>query len=121
MSSLTSFRTKMFEAFRKRMYAYIGISLFVFFVFFCQLVNLTFIRGEEFRAKADEYKSASTYPDRYSYYWVTVVHGASDIVALFNFTHVNRRHALSPDGWAAMMNKRTFDVQSYDLHDRLAT
>jgi penicillin-binding protein 2 len=42
----------MFEAFRKRIFVYIAISLFVFLVFFGQLVNLSIIHGKEYQLKA---------------------------------------------------------------------
>jgi len=72
-------------------------------------------RQQRFSDDADGYKHAINFPDRYSYFFARVIHGASDIIALYEFMHINRRHALSPDGWALLQNRRLFDMQSYDI------
>jgi hypothetical protein len=36
-------------------------------------------------------------------------------LAVVKFMHVNRRHALSPDGWALMQSERIFKVRHMDL------
>lgn len=75
-------------------------------------------REAGYRAKADEYKTATEFPSRYSYYWARVISGPSDIIAKISFHHINRRHAFSPDGWALMQTKRLFGVDSIDLDMR---
>lgn len=77
-------------------------------------------RAAEFKARGDEYKTAADYPERYTYYWVSLIRSASTLVAKFSFHHINRRHALSPDGWALMVNKRLFDVDATDLRRTVA-
>jgi hypothetical protein len=72
-------------------------------------------RAKELRAVAKSYEKAETFPDRYSYYYPYIAQSASDIVLIANFQHINRRHALSPDGWALMQNKRLFHVSSVEL------
>lgn len=72
-------------------------------------------RGAALQAKADAYKDAATYPDRYSYYWPRVLHSASDTIVILTFHHVNRRHALSPDGWALMRTERLVHFNSLDV------
>ena len=64
-------------------------------------------RGKESRAVAERYKDAETYPNRYSSFYPTVLHDASNLVVILRFAHYNRRHALSPDGWALMTRDRT--------------
>jgi len=59
-------------------------------------------RGLKYRNESDANKTSETHPERYSYFWETVLSDASHIVAIFRFSHINRRHALSPDGWAML-------------------
>jgi len=72
-------------------------------------------RAIAYQVKGDEYKRADEYPDRYSYYWATLLSDASHMVPVLSIHHVNRRHGLSPDGWALMRTKLLFDVVSYEL------
>lgn len=62
------------------------------------------------RSLGDEYKHAEKYPDRYTYYFASVVSDASHLVFIITFHHINRRHALSPDGWGMMRTERVFYV-----------
>ncbi|MDA3899289.1 MAG: penicillin-binding protein 2 [Spirochaetes bacterium] len=48
----TSFRSQMVEAFRVRVFFYIGIVLFVFIVVIFQLINLQFVHGAEYVERA---------------------------------------------------------------------
>lgn len=73
-------------------------------------------RTKGLRAEAKKNDKAEVFPDRYSYYFGTVVSGASDLVLIAKFQHINRRHALSPDGWALMQSKRLFDFSSTEIH-----
>lgn len=61
------------------------------------------------------YKNSDTYPERYSYYWISVVGDPSYIVFIVSFHHINRRHAFSPDGWAMMRSERCFYVRHLDI------
>lgn len=75
-------------------------------------------RAADYRRDADKFRKAEDYPGRYSYFWPTVLHDASHIVAIFRFSHINRRHALSSDGWAMMQTEvpvialRSVEVQT---------
>lgn len=62
-------------------------------------------RAADYHKQSDEYKDAAEHPDRYSYYQPTVLHDASHIIVIFRHSHINRRHALSPDGWALMQTE----------------
>ena len=62
-------------------------------------------RGQSLSDQADKYRSAENYPTRYSYYWADVTQSASNIVVILRISHINRRHALSNDGWAMMTQK----------------
>jgi len=66
------------------------------------------------RSLGDEYKHAEKYPDRYTYYFASVVSDASHIVFIIKFHHINRRHAMSPDGWACMVSERIFCVDTQE-------
>lgn len=72
-------------------------------------------RADGYHDKAAQYKASDEYPARYSYYWPHLIWGATDIIARISFHHINRRHALSPDGWGLMVTKRLFDIQSLDI------
>ncbi len=72
-------------------------------------------RAREYRAKDVEYKTATDFPERYSYYYPHVLGDASHIVAVVSFSHINRRHPMSPDGWALLSTKRCFCVGWTDL------
>jgi len=50
--NLTSFRSRMIEAFRKRMFAYMVSSGAVFVILFLQLVNLMIIQGGDYQQKS---------------------------------------------------------------------
>lgn len=62
------------------------------------------------RERAESYKNAETFPDRYSSYYACVVGDANYLCFIIKFSHTNRRHALSPDGWALLETERTFTV-----------
>ena len=66
------------------------------------------------RAKAQEFDNSLDPPDRYSYFWTRVASSASDIVVIFTFMHINRRHALSPDGWGLLRTTRLVHVSTLD-------
>lgn len=66
------------------------------------------------QAAADEYKEAEKFPDRYSRFWVSVLHDTSHIVCILSIHHINRRHAMSPDGWAMMQTERLIHM---DVHE----
>jgi RNase adaptor protein for sRNA GlmZ degradation len=63
------------------------------------------IRSEQLKRVAEIYKTATKHPDRYSTLWFSVLHDASNVVVIFRFQHINRRHPMSPDGWASMTSK----------------
>lgn len=73
------------------------------------------------QAKANDSKvigSDDPPPSRYGYYHAHVVADASYIVAILKFSHINRRHALSPDGWAFLQTERLVSISSVDLDMR---
>ncbi len=72
-------------------------------------------RASTYREAADGYKEAETPPSRYSYFHPHIASSASCIVAIFKFSHINRLHAMSPDGWALFQNERTAHVFGYDV------
>ena len=63
-------------------------------------------RAMRHRERYDGYRNSDEFPPRYSSYYVSVLNDASHIVAIYRFSHINRRHALSPDGWAMMNTER---------------
>lgn len=65
-------------------------------------------RSAEYKRLDKEYHDAENYPTRYSSYYATVLHDLHNIAVIMKFTHINRRHALSPDGWGAMYGTKVF-------------
>lgn len=57
----------------------------------------------EAQTLANQYKTGD-HPPRYSTFWFSILHDASNVVVIFRFMHINRQHAMSPDGWAALSN-----------------
>ena len=72
-------------------------------------------RANELHEAAARYRGAPEFPDRYSRYWPSVVADASHIVIILSVHHVNRRHALSPDGWALLQRKPIFLIEALEL------
>lgn len=70
--------------------------------------------AKESKRLCDEYKTATDYPHRYSSFYCYTLGDCNHIVFILSFHHINRRHAMSPDGWAMLQSKRVFDVYSYD-------
>lgn len=60
-------------------------------------------------------------PERYSSFWASVANSANDVVVIFHFFHVNRRHALSPDGMACMRTTRLLHLEYLDMKDEAKT
>jgi hypothetical protein len=71
--------------------------------------------AEESQKQGDRHKASANYPDRYTYFWCYTLGDCNHIVFIISFHHINRRHALSPDGWGLMQSKRVFDVYNYDV------
>lgn len=66
-----------------------------------QLEEVLKLRAAEADRLYEQYKTGD-HPDRYSTFRATVLKDASNVVVIFHFSHINRCHPLSPDGWAAM-------------------
>ncbi|WP_016743793.1 hypothetical protein [Rhizorhabdus wittichii] len=77
-------------------------------------------RAKAYQRMADSYKISTDHPDRYSYYWPTVIADASNIVIKLSVHHINRRHGMSPDGWALLQTKPLFLIETWDMPDRKA-
>jgi len=73
-------------------------------------------RAGTFRDVAEQYKTSDNHPDRYSSYRAAVLHDASHVAAIMKFTHINRKHAFSPDGWGALMTERCFFIHILDAN-----
>jgi hypothetical protein len=65
-------------------------------------------------ATGEKFKNAIDHPDRYTYFWCTTISDPSHIVFILKFHHVNRRHAMSADGWGLMTSERVFCVHEWD-------
>jgi hypothetical protein len=72
-------------------------------------------RKKELDDRAAEYKIAVDPPERYSTFNFRVLHDISDLVVVFKFSHINRKHPMSPDGWALWQNTHLHhaDVWNY--------
>lgn len=65
-------------------------------------------RRNEYHKLRDSYKEAKEYPDRYSSYYETVLGDLHNIVVVFEFSHINRKHTLSPDGWGLLCSEQVY-------------
>ena len=72
-------------------------------------------REREYRRLDKEYKVSETYPDRYSRYWFNIVYDACDLCVVFHFFHTNRKHWLSPDGWAALTADKVCHINGQSI------
>lgn len=60
------------------------------------------------KKQCEEYdkQNRSDAPERYSYFWA---HESGEYFR-FNFHHINRRHPMSPDGWALLKSTWILDA-----------
>lgn len=72
-------------------------------------------QGKSYRLLGKAHDNAECPPDRYSYFYPHLTDSASCMVAVIKFHHINRRHGLSPDGWALLQSERLFHIRSTDL------
>ena len=82
--------------------------------FYKDLCKALKARKEHYDKLDKEYHDSTEYPNRYSTYYFYVVYDVSDLCVIFKFHHINRRHALSPDGWALLQTKDIFHADIYD-------
>jgi len=71
-------------------------------------------RCAEYNQLRDTYKTAEKYPSRYSTYSFSILHDIADMCVVMKFSHINRRHAMSPDGWAMLQTKRVHHENRWD-------
>jgi hypothetical protein len=74
--------------------------------------------AEDSRRQGDVYKDSPEFPDRYFYYWAYIVGDCNHLFFKINIHHINRRHALSGDGWGMMQNSFILCISSTELEGR---
>uniref|UniRef100_A0A6M3K9Q9 Uncharacterized protein n=1 Tax=viral metagenome TaxID=1070528 RepID=A0A6M3K9Q9_9ZZZZ len=69
-----------------------------------------------YRARADEYDKMDreSCPERYTRFWSYVPTDPSYHIIFFTMHHVNRRHAMSPDGWALFITRWVSKISKDD-------
>lgn len=72
-------------------------------------------RADCYHKLSEEYRASEKYPDRYSYYFFKLLHDYTDLVIIFTFMHINRRHAFSPDGWALLKTEKLYHIDHYEI------
>lgn len=72
-------------------------------------------RARAFKSVSEAHDKAQSPPPRYSYYYPYLLDDANYMIAVVKFMHINRRHALSPDGWGLMQTERIFKVKHSDI------
>lgn len=70
--------------------------------------------AEDSRKQADSYKTDINHPERYSSFYSTVLGNNGTLFVRLEFSHINRKHPMSPDGWAMMQDHETFSVSRWD-------
>lgn len=74
-------------------------------------------REKHYRDLDVTYKTATDYPNRYSTYYFEILYSVASLVVVFKFSHINRRHALSKDGWAMCGTKKLYYANAWDFID----
>lgn len=74
-------------------------------------------RKRELDVLREKYRESPEYPDRYSTYYFNIVNDIHDLCVVFKFSHINRRHAMSPDGWALLGTKKVCHLNAWDFRD----
>jgi len=74
-------------------------------------------RAAYYRVLSEKYKTAIVYPDRYSTYYFDILSDAVNLCIVFKFSHTNRKHPLSPDGWALLQTKKAYYTDIWDFID----
>jgi len=81
-------------------------------------------RQEHYDKLSKQYETATDFPERYTTYSFDILTDRADLCVIFKFSHINRRHPMSPDGWALMETKRIYhaDIRDFILRrkERLA-
>lgn len=74
-------------------------------------------RKEKYDQLAKEYKTAENYPERYTTYYFDVLHSVGNLCVVFVFSHINRHHPMSPDGWAMFGEKKVYHANVWDFRE----
>jgi len=75
-------------------------------------------RENHYRELDKQYKTATEYPDRYSIYYYSILTDTyANLCVVFKFSHINRRHALSSDGWALLSTNKVYYADIWDFRD----
>jgi len=86
--------------------------------FVAGLKELLHARSAEYKANNDVHDNNETDPPaRYSKVDYVVMGDSCDLFVGMRFGHTNRRHALSPDGWAYLQTKQALYLRCFDFWD----
>lgn len=72
------------------------------------------VLAQKSKDEADSYKTDPNHPDRYTTVWPYVLGDCNYLMVKVTFHHVNRKHGLSPDGWAMMKSERCFAFDTWE-------
>lgn len=72
-------------------------------------------RAKLSRDEAKTHDNNDDPPGRYTSFYARLVASVNDIVAIFDFSHINRKHAFSDDGWVMCQTTRLCHVRCLDL------
>jgi len=69
-----------------------------------------------YHSKADTYDKMDreSCPERYTRFWAHIIETPSYNILAFTMHHINRRHGLSPDGWALFVTKWMATISTGD-------
>lgn len=62
-------------------------------------------------------KTAEHPPERYATFHFSIIYSWETLCVAFRFIHINRRHPLSPDGWASLQTKSYFCADVWDYRE----
>jgi len=73
-------------------------------------------RQKHYDKLSKQYETATDFPERYTtYYFNILTDGVVDLCVIFRFSHINRKHPMSPDGWALKQTKRIYHTDIWDF------
>jgi hypothetical protein len=73
-------------------------------------------RQEHYDKLSEQYETATDYPERYTTYDFNILTDKfRDLCVIFRFSHINRKHPISPDGWALLETKRVYHADIWDF------
>lgn len=73
-------------------------------------------RKKNYDKLCEKYETSKKYPDRYSTYYFNIIYDIVDLCVIFKFTHINRSHPFSSDGWSSLSLIKVCHLNRWDYY-----